>query len=693
MRLGKILKYILIGVPVLLIALVAVALVVLMTTDFNKYKPLIAEETKKATGRDLVIAGDLSLVISLTPAVAVNGVTLSNAKWGSRPEMVKVERFEAQISVLPLLTGTVLIDRVVLIGADILLEVDKQGRANFEFETAKAPAAEPAKKPEAAPADGGQMDIPVGIREIVIRDSRLTYSDAKAGARHKAAIDSLTLRGEGLHDPIKLAFQGSYNDAAIKLAATLGAPAEAMAPTKPWPIDLTLEAGGATISVKGSIAKPMEGKGIDLALAVDGNELGDLSALAGAEVPKMGAYSLAARLSAKDPAKALKLADMKAAIAGTDLAGDVTVKLDGKRPSIDAKLASRMIDLDRLGGGGGEAAPAAAAQPAAKSDRMFPDDPLPLDGLKSADANLQLEAGTIVVSGAKLETVVLKLVLANGKLSIAPLRAGIADGTIDGAITLDGSSGKAAALAVKLGIDKVDLDKLLTEMKITEDVEGRGNIDVDIAGNGRSVRAIMASLDGSAGLLMGEGRMKDTLLQSLLGGAGGLANAVLDKGKSGYTAVNCAVVAFDIKDGLATAKAIYLDTETYGVIGSGTANLGSETLDLVVDPRKKRSMEKPVLPIRIKGTFMVPKYNVDKAVVATKIGKLLGAQLPPALGGGTSSGGGAPLIEGPCAPPAPAEQPATQAPAQQPAPAPAAPVTPQDAVKDLKKGLQGLFGQ
>ena len=87
MKLAKPVKIILTGIPVLAVTLVVGVVAVLMSTDFYQYKPLIAHETKKATGRDLTIAGDLEIGISLTPAVTVAGVTLSNADWGARPEM------------------------------------------------------------------------------------------------------------------------------------------------------------------------------------------------------------------------------------------------------------------------------------------------------------------------------------------------------------------------------------------------------------------------------------------------------------------------------------------------------------------------------------------------------------------------------------------------------------------------------
>jgi uncharacterized protein involved in outer membrane biogenesis len=699
MRLGKALKIILVVIPLIVVALVVGAIAVLMTTDFNQYKPLIAEKTKEATGRDLIIAGDLELGISLTPSVSVAGVTLSNAEWGARPEMVKVERFEAQMALIPLAFGIIDVQRIVLVGADILLEVDKQGSANFDFKApgAKEEPAAPVERP--VEAEEGGMPVPV-VREVVIRDSRLTYTDAKAGASHEARIDELTINGEGPDNPIELLFNGSYNKAGIKMTASLGAPIEVIAPTKPYPVALTLEVGGANITVKGTIAEPMAGRELNLAVSVTGSQLGDLSAVAGTDVPKMGPYSMSTGVTG-DPAKALNLVGFKGELAGSDVAGDVTLDLSGKRPFIDAKLKSKLIDVSALGAAAGGGAPAEGGgeqQPAKPGDRMFPDDQLPVEGLRAVDAKLTFDADTIIAAGAKLQGSHVGLSLKGGNLTIKPLKATVAEGAIDGSINLDGRK-NAAGLAVKFLLSKVNLDTLLTDMRITEDIEGKGNINIDIAGTGTSVAKIMAGLNGRAGVLMGEGRMKTSFLQNMLGGTGQVLNQVLDKGKAGYTVISCAVVDFPIKKGIATAKAFYIDAEARGIIGTGTVNLRNETLDLIIDPRNKKKIDKAVLPVHITGTFLAPDYEIDKAAAASKLTGMLGIELPGALTGAQGDSE-APLIEGPCAPPAPAA--AAAEPAQQPAETqPALPTTTEEAVKDVedqvedavKEGLKGLFGQ
>ena len=61
------LRTIVIVVVVVLVALIATGVGILMSIDFNQYKRQISAQVKEATGRDLVIGGDLKLGISLSP--------------------------------------------------------------------------------------------------------------------------------------------------------------------------------------------------------------------------------------------------------------------------------------------------------------------------------------------------------------------------------------------------------------------------------------------------------------------------------------------------------------------------------------------------------------------------------------------------------------------------------------------------
>ena len=82
--------------------------------DFNRFKPVVVEEVRAATGRDMAIAGDLRLNIGLSPTLVTGPVTLRNAAWGSQPDMLTVQTLQLQISLPALLSKTIVLKRLAL---------------------------------------------------------------------------------------------------------------------------------------------------------------------------------------------------------------------------------------------------------------------------------------------------------------------------------------------------------------------------------------------------------------------------------------------------------------------------------------------------------------------------------------------------------------------------------------------------
>ena len=66
-------KKLFLGVGVVFVALIGAVLIVPSFIDWNDYKPEIAAQAKKATGRSLSIEGDIRIAILPAPAlVALN---------------------------------------------------------------------------------------------------------------------------------------------------------------------------------------------------------------------------------------------------------------------------------------------------------------------------------------------------------------------------------------------------------------------------------------------------------------------------------------------------------------------------------------------------------------------------------------------------------------------------------------------
>lgn len=138
MRVSTLFRIIVITVAAVVVSLYSI----LKSQDFSQYRGLIEERVRAATGRELIIAGELNLrLLSLNPALTVDDVAFKNASWGTRPDMVTLQRLEAEVALLPLFSGEVTVKRLVLVAPEIFLETDKKGRGNWIFTPGEAEAA------------------------------------------------------------------------------------------------------------------------------------------------------------------------------------------------------------------------------------------------------------------------------------------------------------------------------------------------------------------------------------------------------------------------------------------------------------------------------------------------------------------------------------------------------------------------
>src|SRR3712207_6626225 len=150
----RLLRWLLIVPAVLLVLGAAAVGAAVALFDPEAQKPRIAAAVEAATGRRLTLAGPVGLKLSLFPTVTLEDVSLANMPGGSRPEMARIGRVEAEFALLPLLSRRLELRRVVLRAPDILLETDAEGRPNWAFAPAGADPASvaPGDVPPAPPA-------------------------------------------------------------------------------------------------------------------------------------------------------------------------------------------------------------------------------------------------------------------------------------------------------------------------------------------------------------------------------------------------------------------------------------------------------------------------------------------------------------------------------------------------------------
>lgn len=583
-----------------IVAVIAVV-VVINTLDVNQYKAEIIEAAEQATGRQLQIGGDLQFALSFVPTVVIEDVKFSNASWGSKPEMLTLDKFEVQVSLLALLTGNIQINRVILLEPEILLETNKKGLGNWVFASKKAE--------EVATSDSDASTPSVVVNEVHLENAKIVYKDGVTGQETKLVIDKIVTESNSADDPLSVMMKIAYNELPIEVNGSLGS-LNQLTGNNSYPIDLTINISGADIVLKGQIAKPMDGKGFDIDVSFNVDSLSDLSGLAGSDLPKLGPISFTGKVA--DSKGAYSIKTMKLALGDTDLSGDVTANISGKRPTITANLSSNLIDLIELAGDKEQAGKEE------QKERLFSSEPLPLEGLKSVNANVTINAKQIKTSSLVLEKTKVVLTLKNGNLAIKPLSTLLAGGSLNGNISLN-ASGKTAILVTDISIKGLEPSQL---GDLNDKISGATtDVSIKVKGSGNSVSQIMAGLNGKLLLQSAKGELKGSGASTATTDLLTMLNPTAKS--SDGTQLECAVVNFNIKNGIATAdKGIALATTQMNIIGSGTVDLKTEKLDIGINPQARQgvgiSAGQLANLVRLGGTLANPQPTTDvKAALTT----------------------------------------------------------------------------
>jgi len=333
-----------------------------------------------------------------------------------------------------------------------------------------------------------------------------------------------------------------------------------------------------------------------------------------AALPDAGPVSVSAEI--QPSGKVVEIRKLVAKIGKSDLSGSATVDTGGKRPRVSANLRARLIDLTEF------------LPPAGKTDtkktedkppegRIFSDSPLPLDALEKGNGDIKLVVDRLITPKIALDKVNLTASLENGNLTVEPA-AQIAGGMLGGQINIDARA-QPAKFTAKVDGEKVSIGAITKAIRGYETSQGLdSNLHLKLRGEGNSVRALMAGLDGAIGLEIGEGRLDNAVLDRA--GADLMTQligvAVPSDEKDEVTTLNCGVIRFAIKAGDAVAdQTLVIETNKVLLQGGGLIDLKTEEVDLGANlaARKGIRIGTGTLSslVRVQGTLAEPRLGTD----------------------------------------------------------------------------------
>lgn len=575
--------------------------------------------------RQIRIDGPLTVHWGAPTRIIAENVHVANASWGSAPDMFSAKRLEIDIFARSLLRGPARIPLVALDGAKLLLEKSPQGEGNWHFSLASA-----------APKKRHQFP---NLERFTVHQSELIWHNGRTGAQTRLGIDDLSYAAPGADTPVYVkgsgSLAGSFAALPVRVSSTLGPLRELRNPTKPYPVKFNGAIGQVDLAIDGTVDRPLDFDGVKLRVSLSGRKLGELASVLGVPMPVLPDFRGTSELTGGNGNWTLSA--LTIALGNSNLTGGLAIDTNRKVPYVRANLTSSRIDLADFKGlaGGTPEHASAAAKPAESSDRIFSNTPLNVHKLPGLDADLTFY-GTRITStgGLPFDRVSLDLKLANGTITVDPLRFHAAQGDFDLRLHFTPfTQTSPPRLGAEVDLRHVDLHQLLrtSSSAILRETAGIVGGFVKLDTTGTSMRDFMARMKGDAGIFMQNGQIS-ALLQELTP-INVLTSLGIYATGDRPLPINCLVMRFGIEKGVATASTLLFDTADTIVTGAGNLNFADETVNLRLAPANKYF--RPVslrTPIDIGGTFAHRTYHIETGGVIARLGAAigLGVLFPPA---------------------------------------------------------------
>jgi AsmA protein len=612
----KLLKWIGIVVVVLVVLAVGAAVVLPQFISVDTYKDRLVAEVKNATGRDLKISGPVHL--SVLPHLAIDAaqVSFSNAAGAQNKDMMTLGSLQVEVELFPLLNKTVVVDRFVLKDPVIALEVDKQGKPNWDFSTGKpAGTAAAAAAPGAQPAAGGGADLSalggLHLGDVRLENGTISYLDQRTGQRTVIEKINSSVALPDINAAFKVDGSALYNKVVLKLKLNVDKANDFV----------TRQGSGVEASVssevmnfdfkgKGAVALPATASGtIDLKVP----SLRKLAEWASSPLPPgegFGPFAIAGTLEMTG--NEIKFNNAQLSMDAIKGKGALALNTSGAKPDITGSLELDALNVNpylppEKSGASPAGTPAAGAKPA--SGGAWSDEPIDVSALKTANVDFQLSASAIQFRKIKIDKSSLTLRLKDGKLTTDLTQLATYGGGGKATIILDGS-GAEPALNLTANMSGVDVDKVLVDAIDLDRLTGKGSLEVSLTGKGKSQRQLIGSLAGKGNFNIANGELKGLDLIKMLNMAATKVTDLASLGGGGNTTPFSHLTGtWTMTNGMMHNNDLVMESPGLKAAGAGTVDLPTKNVDYKVTPQVVGLS----VPVLIKGPWDNLSYVPDLA--------------------------------------------------------------------------------
>ncbi|MGF1763442.1 AsmA family protein [Aliivibrio kagoshimensis] len=620
-----------------IITIVAVALIALVTlVNPNQFKPLIVEQVKKSSSRDLIIEGDIEWRLFPSIGFTIGKIELNNPTGFTHKNLVQFDNAELDISVMPLFSQTLEIGNITLDGASLFIETLKDGRSNLDglsgdpaSESQMETAAEPTPTaPEiesnvtteqesdkkswkivvagidiinaSATIDDRQLDSFTQLSELNLHLdafvpgewSRLQFDvkGKKDKQQFTTSVDtSLFLETTLDSGKVKdLSLNGTFNDQVNQIKM----------------FDLTLD--HFALGEWSNIGFSVKGEAPDMAFTADGSTALNVSPdynviktkaldikanLIGAALPK---GKMAIGMNADTVFTADKqFIDVSNVMLKFDqlvFDGALTTKLSDI-PQVRVVLHSPNVDLDQLLGDTKKQAPESgksteSTEPSSKKEpakETIAEQEPDLSVLKTLDIAGKISIDTFKANNLKMSDLFTDFSVIKGLAELKRFRSNLYNGSIDAKATLN-AKGKLASYTVDSKIKGVKISPLLDDLMGDSVVEGTANTTAYLVGKGLAPTTLKKNIKGTVDIVFADGAVKGLNVAQILrvNYAKITGKGSSEKTEPKQTDFSSLTATIKLANGIASTNNLAMQSPMLRIKGAGDANYIEETANVLI---------------------------------------------------------------------------------------------------------------
>ena len=481
-------KRALIGLGALCLLVVALLAALPMFVSTQWVRQTVVNQISQATGLAISIDGAVSLRALPTLALSADAVRV-RAPDGA--DVMSLATLRADLSLIPLISGTVHVNEIVLDGLHIALRRLEDGSITLPGLSQTATATDASA--------GGAASDPLAILERLsvahfnVRNGVVVIEDVASGVRETAEKVFVELRLPGVDEPAHTEGSLVFRGRPLAFSADIETP-QSLSATAPTAVSIALSEGPATAEIVGTAILGST-LSFDGTIALASENLSQAIAWASGSPPGVALGEMSLKATAVMNPLALALTDIAGQMNGTAFTGELTLPTATEVPQIRGRIAADTINLaDFIADEGAATEPAGPAA----------DTAIDLAPLKSVDAELTLSVEELTAPNLSLKGLTAQVNLQNGLLQLEVPQVGFGGGSVGFTARAWDENGTAAADG-HATIAQLPLATVLAFAPVPYEASGMLFADVGFSARGTSTDTLMrnATAEGSLGLRNG----------------------------------------------------------------------------------------------------------------------------------------------------------------------------------------------